>query len=124
MRQLSVGMRLQDVRVMNKYTQQQIGEYLGVDQSLISKIEKDQRKINMTQFDKLCLLYNVTPEYLLGETDEYTPVRYRSDEKVDLNAIAKMNQVRGYLKLLRKCVIFTIFQSQPSAIEEMFTGGL
>ena len=102
MRQLSVGMRLQDVRVMNKYTQQQIGEYLGVDQSLISKIEKDQRKINMTQFDKLCLLYNVTPEYLLGETDEYTPVRCRSDEKVDLNAIAKMNQVRGYLKLLRK----------------------
>lgn len=102
MRQLSVGMRLHDVRVMNKYTQQQIGEYLGVDQSLISKIEKDQRKINMTQFDKLCLLYNVTPEYLLGETDEYTPVRYRSDEKEDLNAIAKMNQVRGYLKLLRK----------------------
>ena len=102
MRQLSVGMRLHDVRVMNKYTQQQIGEYLGVDQSLISKIEKDQRKINMTQFDKLCLLYNVTPEYLLGETDEYTPVRYRSDEKVDLNAIAKMNQVIGYLKLLRK----------------------
>ena len=102
MRQLSVGMRLQDVRVMNKYTQQQIGEYLGVDQSLISKIEKDQRKINMTQFDKLCLLYNVTPEYLLGETDEYTPVRCRSDEKADLNAIAKMNQVRGYLKLLRK----------------------
>ena len=95
-------MRLHDVRVMNKYTQQQIGEYLGVDQSLISKIEKDQRKINMTQFDKLCLLYNVTPEYLLGETDEYTSVRYRSDEKVDLNAIAKMNQVRGYLKLLRK----------------------
>ena len=102
MRQLSVGMRLQDVRVMNKYTQQQIGEYLGVDQSLISKIEKDQRKINMTQFDKLCQLYDVTPEYLLGETDEYTPVRYRSDEKADLNAIAKMNQVRGYLKLLRK----------------------
>ena len=102
MRQLSVGMRLHDVRVMNKYTQQQIGEYLGVDQSLISKIEKDQRKINMTQFDKLCQLYDVTPEYLLGETDEYTPVRYRSDEKADLNAIAKMNQVRGYLKLLRK----------------------
>ena len=102
MRQLSVGMRLHDVRVMNKYTQQQIGDYLGVDQSLISKIEKDQRKINMTQFDKLCLLYHVTPEYLLGETGEYTPVRYRSDEKADLNAIAKMNQVRGYLKLLRK----------------------
>lgn len=102
MRQLSVGMRLHDVRVMNKYTQQQIGEYLGVDQSLISKIEKDQRKINMTQFDKLCQLYDVTPEYLLGETDEYTPVHYRSDEKVDLNVISKMNQVRSYLKLLRK----------------------
>ena len=102
MRQLSVGMRLQDVRVMNKYTQQQIGEYLGVDQSLISKIEKDQRKINMTQFDKLCLLYNVTPEYLLGQSNDYQPLKYRSDEKVDLNAIAKMNQIMGYLKQLRQ----------------------
>lgn len=99
---MSVGERLQDVRVMNKYTQQQIGEYLGVDQSLISKIEKDQRKINMTQLDKLCTLYDVTPEYFLGESNEYTPVHYRSDEKVDLNAIAKMNQVKNYLRLLRK----------------------
>ena len=99
---MSVGERLQDVRVMNKYTQQQIGDYLGVDQSLISKIEKDQRKINMSQLDKLCLLYDITPEYLTGESDEYTPVHYRSDEKVDLNVISKMNQVRSYLKLLRK----------------------
>lgn len=99
---MSVGERLQDVRVMNKYTQQQIGDYLGVDQSLISKIEKDQRKINMSQLDKLCLLYDITPEYLTGESDEYTPVHYRSDEKVDLNVISKMNQVRGYLKLLRE----------------------
>ena len=94
--------RLKEVRKLNNYTQQQIAEYLQVDQSLISKIEKGTRRINMTQFDKLCQLYDVTPEYLLGETDEYTPVRYRSDEQVDLNAIAKMNQVRGYLNLLRK----------------------
>lgn len=94
--------RLKKVRRCNGFTQQQVAEYLDVDQSLVSKIEQGQRQINMTLFDKLCLLYNVTPEYLLGQSNEYQPLKYRSDEKVDLNAIAKMNQIMGYLKQLRQ----------------------
>ena len=94
--------RLKKVRRCNGFTQQQVAEYLDVDQSLVSKIEQGQRQINMTLFDKLCLLYNVTPEYLLGQSNEYHPLKYRSDEKVDLNAIAKMNQIMGYLKQLRQ----------------------
>lgn len=94
--------RLKSVRKQNRFTQKQVADYLGVDQSFVSKMENGTRSINMTIFDKLCLLYNVTPEYILGESDEYTPIKYRSDERVDLNAIAKMNEVKSHLKLLRK----------------------
>jgi hypothetical protein len=58
----------------------------------------------MTLLDKLCLLYNCSPEYLLGKTNihEKSSIAFRSDEKVDLNVVAKMNEITGYLKLLRK----------------------
>ena len=58
----------------------------------------------MTLFDKLCLLYNCSPEYLLKKTNTYekTEITFRSAEKVDSNVTAKMNEITEYLKLLRK----------------------
>ena len=60
--------------------------------------------MNEISFNKLCLLYNCSPDYLLGKSNVYEPPKlaFRSDESVDLFAIAKMNQVIGYLKYLRK----------------------
>ena len=99
-----VGKNLKKLREENKYTQEQVSDYLGITQSNLSKIENGERNFNMTLLDKLCLLYNCSPEYLLGETDfhEKSRIAFRSDEKVDLNVVAKMNEITGFLKLLRK----------------------
>lgn len=99
-----VGKNLKKLREENKYTQEQVSDYLGITQSNLSKIENGERNFNMTLLDKLCLLYNCSPEYLLGETDfhEKSGIAFRSDEKVDLNVVAKMNEITGFLKLLRK----------------------
>ena len=99
-----IGRILNKLRRENGYTQEQVSNYLGITQSNLSKIENGDRNFNMTLLDKLCLLYNCSPEYLLGETDihEKSSIAFRSDEKVDLNVIAKMNEITGYLKLLRK----------------------
>ena len=99
-----VGKNLKKLREENKYTQEQISNYLGITQSNLSKIENGERNFNMTLLDKLCLLYNCSPEYLLGETDfhEKQGIAFRSDEKVDLNVVAKMNEITGFLRLLRK----------------------
>ena len=96
--------RLKKLREENGYSQKQIADYLEMDQSYISKIEKGTRKLNEVSFNKLCLLYNCSPDYLLGKSDEYgsPKIAFRSDETVDLFAISKMNQINGYLKLLRK----------------------
>ena len=99
-----VGKNLKKLREENKYTQEQVSDYLGITQSNLSKIENGERNFNMTLLDKLCLLYNCSPEYLLGETDFHKKqaMAFRSDEKVDLNVVAKMNEITGFLKLLRK----------------------
>ncbi len=99
-----VGKKLRALRRENGYTQKQVSDYLGITQSNLSKIENGERNFNMTLFDKLSLLYNCSPEYLLGETDFHDPssIAFRSDEKVDLNVVAKMNEITGFLKLLRK----------------------
>mgnify|MGYP002316353814 FL=1 len=99
-----VGTTLNKLRRENGYTQEQVSNYLGITQSNLSKIENGERNFNMTLLDKLCLLYNCSPEYLLGETDshEKPSIAFRSDEKVDLNVVAKMNEIKGFLKLLRK----------------------
>ena len=100
----TVGENLFKLRRENGYTQEQVSSYLGITQSNLSKIENGERNFNMTLLDKLCLLYNCSPEYLLGEDDSHdkSSIAFRSDEKVDLNVVAKMNEITGYLKLLRK----------------------
>lgn len=99
-----VGKNLKELRVENGYTQKQVSEYLEITQSNLSKIENGGRNFNLTLLDKICLLYNCSPEYLLGKIDhhEKTTISFRSDEKVDLNVVAKMNEITGFLKLLRK----------------------
>ena len=61
-----VAENLKKLRRENGYTQEQVSNYLGITQSNLSKIENGERNFNMTLLDKLCLLYNCTPEYLLG----------------------------------------------------------
>ena len=99
-----VAENLKKLRRKNGYTQEQVSNYLQITQSNLSKIENGERNFNMTLLDKLCLLYNCTPEYLLGEADfcEKSRIAFRSDERLDLNVVAKMNEITGFLKLLRK----------------------
>lgn len=100
----TIGKNLRELRSQNEYTQEQVSNYLGITQSNLSKIENGERNFNITLFEKLCLLYNCSPEYLLGESDSYEKpsISFRSDDKVDLNVVAKMNEITGFLKLLRK----------------------
>lgn len=100
----SIGSKLKTLRKEHKYSQTQLAEYLKIDQSNLSKIENDKRNLNLTLLDKICLLYNCTPEYLLGESDIYEKqkIMFKSGTDMDLNAIAKINQLASHLSLLRK----------------------
>lgn len=99
-----IGFKLKTLRKEHGYSQMQIAEYLKIDQSNLSKIENNKRNLNLTLLDKICFLYNCTPEYLLGQSDEYErqKIMFKSGNDMDLNAIAKINKLASHLKLLRK----------------------
>ncbi|MEE0901604.1 MAG: XRE family transcriptional regulator [Methanobrevibacter sp.] len=100
----TVGSRLKRLREENGYSQRQLAEYLEIDQSNLSKIENDKRKLNLTLLDKILYLYNCTPDYLLGKTDEYKKqkIAFKSGKDIDLEVIAKINQLTYHLSVLRR----------------------
>ena len=100
----NMGLKLKSLRKEHGYSQIQLAEYLKIDQSNLSKIENNKRNLNLTLLDKICLLYNCTPEYLLGESDEYEKqkIMFKSGNDMDLNAIAKINKLSCDLSILRK----------------------
>ena len=100
-----VGERLSELRKENNLSQKEINEYLNLDKSDYSKIENGERKLNVSTLNKLCLLYNFSPQYILGESDEYSPSKIVfniNKNDVDLNIIAKVNETMNYLELLEK----------------------
>lgn len=100
----TIGSRLKKLRVEHDYSQRQLAEYLEIDQSNLSKIENDKRKLNLVLLDKICNIYNCSPEYLLGEVDNYEKqkIAFKSGRDVDLNVIAKINQLSHHLTVLRR----------------------
>ena len=100
----SVGSRLKKLRQEHGYSQRQIAEYLEIDQSNLSKIENNKRNLNLVLLDKICYLYNCTPNFLLGKTNDYNKLQisFKSGNNIDLNAIAKVNQLNYHLDVLRR----------------------
>ena len=99
-----VGQRLKQLREEHSYSQTQVAEYLGIDQSNLSKIERGERNFKLSSLNKLCALYNCSQDYILCRSDEYdkSNIAFRTDGKVDLNVIAIANETMNDLKMLRK----------------------
>lgn len=95
--------RLKKLRVDNGYTQKQVADYLEIDQSYLSKIEKGERKITLSIINRLCLLYDCSHQYLFDKDDGYQlpKIAFKGVNNVDLDAIARMNEVKMYLNQLR-----------------------
>ena len=89
--------RLKELRKESKLTQEQLANYLKVDQTLITKLENGTRNLNVTLIEKLCSLFGCTEDYLLGREDEYLPLNFafRSNkiQAEDLESIAAVNKI-------------------------------
>lgn len=59
--------KIKDLRIANQYTEEYVAKYLGTTQAVIWKYESGRtEKIPMDVIRKLCLLYGVSADYLLG----------------------------------------------------------
>ncbi len=64
--------RLKEIRTQRKMTQQDISEKTGIPSTSISHIEAGSRKPSLENFYKLIVVLNVSGDYLLGRTDQYS----------------------------------------------------
>lgn len=58
--------RLRDLREDNDYTQQQIANYLGTSQTMYARYERGANELPIRHLIKLCKLYQVSADYILG----------------------------------------------------------
>ena len=61
--------RLKELRVNANYTQQQIAEMLGMKQQSYTRYENNTGEPNLDTVVKLCKIFEVSSDYLLGISD-------------------------------------------------------
>jgi len=92
-----IGERFSELRKRSGFTQTQLSEYLNVDQSYISKCEKNERQFSADVLEKAAELFGCTMDYFVNESCEFVqmPIALRAKNITteDLGTIAAMNKI-------------------------------
>jgi len=100
------GKRFKELRESSGVTQAQMAQYLGIDQSYISKFEKNERQFGTDTLQKAADLFGTTLDYFLTENVEYNKpliaLRASSLTAEDLEIIAMMNKLASNLRSMEQ----------------------
>ena len=58
--------RMRDLREDSDFTQEFVAHYLGTSQTMYARYERGANELPIHHLVKLCKLYNVSSDYLLG----------------------------------------------------------
>ncbi len=61
--------KIRELREGAKYTQEYVASYLGISQTMYARYERAANELPLRHFIKLCKLYNVSADYILGMED-------------------------------------------------------
>ena len=82
------GLRLRALRNEKKLTQDELGKLLNVSGKTIGTWERDSRQPNIEAINKLTSIFDVTTDYLLGNSNEKQPQKYYDLSDKEKNDIA------------------------------------
>ncbi|MBE6813861.1 MAG: helix-turn-helix transcriptional regulator [Ruminococcaceae bacterium] len=57
---------IRDLREDSDMTQQEVADYLGTSQTMYARYERGANELPIRHLIKLCELYNVSSDYILG----------------------------------------------------------
>lgn len=101
----TIGQRIKVLREVAGLNQTQIAQFLGVDQSYISKCENGERQFRMDLLEQLGNLFGVSLHDLANEEASTAPLQiaFRADsmDVEDLNAIADIQKIALNLNQMR-----------------------
>lgn len=99
-----VGERFSELRSRSGFSQKQLAEFLDVDQSYISKCEKNERQFSADKLEKAAELFGCTMDYFVNESCEFAQIplalRAKSLNAEDLSTIAAMNKIALNLRFM------------------------
>lgn len=67
-------LRIRDLREDHDKTQQNIADILGTSQTMYARYERGASELPVRRLIRLSKYYNVSMEYIVGLTDNKTPV--------------------------------------------------
>ena len=70
-------LRIRDLREDHDKTQQNIADILGTSQTMYARYERGASELPIRHLICLALYYNVSMEYIVGLTDDKTPLYIR-----------------------------------------------
>lgn len=92
----------------SKITQEQLAKYLGVDQTMITKLENGTRGLNVLLIEKICNLFGCSDTYLLGEDDVYISLNFsfrpNRIQTEDLESIAAINKIAMNIRYMNEMI--------------------
>ncbi|OMF38814.1 hypothetical protein BK133_01010 [Paenibacillus sp. FSL H8-0548] len=72
---VAVGDRIKRLREKRDWSQLELAERVGINNSVLSRIEAGKRKARADELDKIASTLNVTSEYLLGRDSFVSKVK-------------------------------------------------
>jgi transcriptional regulator with XRE-family HTH domain len=90
-----LGEKLKSLRIEYGYKQKDISDFLGVDQSLISKFESGERAVSVDILEKLSSLYccDLVDTFTAGKPDIQVAFRAKTIGVEDLKTIQTVNRI-------------------------------
>lgn len=98
------GKRFREIREKNKFTQEQVASFVGVERSLIAKFEAGERSLGISLLETAGRLFGCELSDILSD-GEYKPlaVAYRAKELSleDMKVISRVQQVALNLRRIK-----------------------
>lgn len=100
----TIGFKLKQLRENSGLRQGQIAEFLGVDQSYVSKVEADERALPIEQLEKLATLYGYDSSIFESDTIEVKPIklalRARDLSVEDMHVLATISHIANNCRFM------------------------
>lgn len=102
----AVHERIKDFRMSLNLSQEYVAKYLEVSRSTFTQMENGNRKILAEELAKLCTLFGVTADTLLGNTEISQPAAlfarsFESLDEIDQAEIMNLIKFKEQMKALR-----------------------
>lgn len=105
-KKITLGEKIRQLREKSKITQTQLAEYLCVDQSLISKLEGNDRSPSIELLEKLTILFGCAEDYFETDHECHSSLQFafRANElnNADFEAISAINRIALNLREMKK----------------------